>query len=133
MLRFAIVTVLAISPVAASAQGLFFRSKLPVNPISTDSFEVIEAYGEGSSGIWCAAASYTIRTLGKNRGRLYIERPRGPSVTQAGRKGVVFSTKPIPGVEGTKNKSIKKIGANLSIAFAIQFCRDNIIEPGDKF
>tara|TARA_R110000751_G_scaffold6880_4_gene29013 strand:- start:485 stop:904 length:420 start_codon:yes stop_codon:yes gene_type:complete len=127
---------LALTAVSANAQvfGLYFPSKLDVNPLSATTFEVIEKDGVGPRGIWCAAASYAINDLGKQRGRIYIVTPRGPAKTEAGAKGVTFSTQD-PGIAANTGYSVTTdvAGANLLVIHAEQFCNDNIIEPGDIF
>ena len=74
-----IVATLGVLAMPASA-GIPLDSRLDVFPTSQTTFEVIEANGAGPNQIWCAAASYSSRTLRKNSGRLYISMPRGASV-----------------------------------------------------
>ncbi len=131
MKRILLVAVLLSWPGLVGANTLFFKPDLPVNRVSNTQFEVIEARGEGPNGIWCAAADYAARQLGKTSGRLYIAVPRGPSVTMPGRTGIIFSTQPIADVPGRATNSIREVGANLRVAHALQFCRDYIIELDD--
>ncbi|UOA28199.1 hypothetical protein [Pseudosulfitobacter sp. DSM 107133] len=136
MVRFPIAAGLGLAltafPAAAQFTDALFEPKLPVNPLSASTFEVIEKNGAGPRDIWCAAATYAIDQLGDQRGRLYIVTPRGPAQSVAGAKGVAFSTRdpgnaPAPGHSVTTSVP----GANLLLFHAVQFCKDHIIEPGD--
>ncbi|KEJ96763.1 hypothetical protein SAMN05444149_103335 [Pseudosulfitobacter pseudonitzschiae] len=136
MSRFPLAAAVALAltalPANAQALDLYFAPKLDVNPLSATTFEVIEKGGVGPRGIWCAAADYAINDLGKQRGRIYIVTPRGPAQTEAGAKGVAFSTQD-PGIAANTGYSVTTdvAGANLLVFHAEQFCNDNIIEPGD--
>lgn len=126
-----VAAVLSLSAVPGYARG-YLKSQLDVNPTSQTTFEVIEDNGAGPNQIWCAAADYSTSQLRMPSGRLYISTPRGPSVTEPGKKGVSFSTQPLDGVSGRATNSIKEVGANLRVGHAIQFCRDNILSPDDR-
>ena len=118
--------ILGILPAAATAQTYRAINNLYVVPLSSDSFEVIEAYGEGPRGIWCAAAEFAERRLGA-KGRIYILAGRGPAQTAEGRKSVVFTTNPQDLTQGPSQSMVlttRQIGVGLSISHAIQFCRD---------
>ncbi|ASM73325.1 MULTISPECIES: hypothetical protein [Roseobacteraceae] len=136
MVRFPIAAsfALALTALPASAQILhvFVAPRLDVNRLSDTTFEVIEKGGVGPRGVWCAAANYAIHELGKQRGRIYIVTPRGPAQTEAGAKGVAFSTQD-PGIAANTGYSVTTdvAGANLLVFHAQQFCKDNIVEPGD--
>lgn len=127
-------TVGACLPVAAVAglNGSFFGLDLDVNPLPGGQFEVIEARGAGAQDIWCAAAIYAEDTLGVERGRLYVAVPRGPAQTAPGRKGVVFTTQEPDNASQAYSVSVNIAGQSLPIFHARQFCRNNIIEPGDS-
>jgi hypothetical protein len=122
---------------SVAAQTYVAENRLKVVPLNSVDFEVIEARGEGARGIWCAAASYVSFVKGMERNtRMYIKSPRGPSVSGAGRKGVVFTTdanRLSQGPSKSLSVSTRTIGVGLPVAHAIQFCRDNIIEPDDIF
>lgn len=132
MKKTCIAAVLASLMSVTAAQAGFFKSKLDVNPISRTNFEVVETQSAGPNQYWCAASYYASRTLGKNSGRIYLSTPHGPAVTAPGYSGASFSTEPISGVNGRATNSITEVGANLTVAHALQFCRDNIIEPSDR-
>lgn len=136
MVRFRIAAGVALAltalPAAAQFTNALFEPQLPVNALAGSSFEVIEKYGAGPRQIWCAAASYAIDQQGAQRGRLYIVTPRGPAQTVSGAKGVAFSTRdpgnaPAPGYSVTTDV----VGANLLLFHAVQFCKDEIIDPSD--
>ncbi len=119
-------------PAAAQFIDVFPPPRLEVNPLSNTTFEVIEKGGAGPREIWCAAADYAIRNLGKQRGRIYVVTPRGPAQTRAGAKGVAFSTLD-PGIVARTGYSVTTdiAGANLLVFHAEQFCSDHIIEFND--
>lgn len=118
---------------AAAAQAFEAQNRLLVVPLGSRDFEVIEARGEGARGIWCAAADYAKRALGRPGGsRVYVKTPRGPSVSGAGRIGVVFTTDPAR-LTVAPNKgysvTVRTAGRGLPLDHAYQFCVDYLIEP----
>ncbi len=119
-------------PFAASARNYEAVNGLDVIALAGSSFEVIEKYGEGPRGIWCAAASYALNQVGaSNAARMYIKTPRGPSVSGAGRTGVVFTFDPndLPSPpRKSYSVGVDQQSIGLTAGHAIQFCRDNIIE-----
>ncbi len=121
--------------VPASAQTFQAINRLQVVPLNQSDFEVIEARGEGARGIWCAAADYALARFGNTgQQRMYIKSPRGPSVSSAGRKGVVFTMDASSlAVAPSRSLSVtvRTVGVGLTLNHAVQFCRDNLIEPDD--
>jgi len=122
---------------AGSAQTFTAENRLKVVPLNGSDFEVIEARGEGPRGIWCAAADYAVNQGRTGPGqRIYVKTPRGPSVSVAGRKGVVFTTD-ASRLSQAPSRSLSvgtgTIGEGLPVAHAIQFCRDYQIELNDIF
>lgn len=112
-------------PAITSANPYFrFRPLLDVNPVSATTFEVIRGRGQGARGIWCAAAYYAQFTLGVDRGRIYLAEGSGPARTVPGRKGVLFSSRPIEGAFTSSSVTVDQPGASLLVNHAIQFCRD---------
>ncbi len=123
----------ALMPALAHAQSYRAINKLTVVPLGGSKFEVIEQRGEGSRGIWCAAAEYAERRLGAS-GRVYVSEGRGPARSVQGRKSVVFTTNAASLSQGPSQSlvvSTSRVGAGLPIAHAIQFCRDNIGRDDD--
>lgn len=124
-------------PLAVMAQPYKAINTLSVAPLPNGDFEVIEANGEGARGIWCAAADYVLSRSGNSaRGRLYVKTPRGPSVSGAGRIGVVFTTDVERlGVAPQKSYSVSTRikGLGLPIQHAVAFCRDYQLEPDNIF
>jgi hypothetical protein len=117
-------------PLMAQAQTYTAVNKLKVVPLGGSEFEVLEARGEGARGIWCAAAEFadTRMRMAKNH-RIYIKSKRGPAVSAAGRKGVVFTSKasavqPV----SSYSVSVRQEGLGLPVTHALQFCRDYEIE-----
>ncbi|MGC1495899.1 MAG: hypothetical protein WA790_08820 [Sulfitobacter sp.] len=115
-------------PITANAQAFRAESHLIVVPLNGSDFEVIEDNGEGPRGMWCAAADFAKSRMHSTGGkRLYIKSGRGPSISTAGRKGVVFTTDPARlGVEPSRGYSISltKVGYNLPVGHAYSFCSD---------
>jgi hypothetical protein len=136
-MRLALIALSLFAGFAAAAQAKTYQAanRLAVVALNNSDFEVIEARGEGARGIWCAAADYTItdRHMGSNQ-RIYVKSPRGPSANVAGKIGVVFTTNPARLSQGPSKSysiSVRTVGQGLTAAHAIQFCRDNAIEPDD--
>jgi hypothetical protein len=131
------VTLIAGLGTGAIAQTYLAENRLTVVPLNGADFEVIEARGEGPRGIWCAAAGYALNKKRMQTGqRIYIKTARGPSVSGAGRTGVVFTTDASRLSQGPSQAfsvGTRTVGQGLPIAHAIQFCRDYLIEPEDTF
>lgn len=120
-----------------SAQTFTAQNRLKVLPLNGSDFEVIEARGEGPRGMWCAAADYAVSQGRTGPGqRIYVKIVRGPSISVAGRKGVVFTTDAGRlSQEPSRSLSVgtRTVGEGLPVAHAIQFCRDYQIELNDIF
>lgn len=130
-----VAAVCATLPFAASAQGYQAINGLQVVPLGGSSFEVIEGFGEGPRGIWCAAASFAYDRAGAaSTSRIYIKTPRGPSVSGVGRIGVVFTLDPsdLPSPPRKSHSvSVDQQSIGLSVSHSSQFCKDYIIELND--
>ncbi len=122
-------------PLQAAAQAYRAENWLVVVPLNAHDFEVIEDRGEGARGIWCAASDFAQTVLALPPAeRLYIKTPRGPSVSGAGRRGVVFTTqagRAGPDVGPSYSVSVRRAGENLPSHHARQFCRKDLIELED--
>ncbi|NNE54338.1 MAG: hypothetical protein HKN30_18285 [Sulfitobacter sp.] len=121
----ALVLALIIAPFSLQARGFFPDLGLQVNRVDARSFEVIEARGAGARDIWCAAARYAI-ALGRDRGRIWVAEARGPARTVSGATGVVFTTEAVEGARSSVSVTVRRVGENLLINHALQFCRDRI-------
>ncbi|MEL7099219.1 MAG: hypothetical protein AAGM84_10365 [Pseudomonadota bacterium] len=102
-------------------------SRLVINPINGTDFEVIETQTMGAAEFWCAAASFNeVRQGRSGLIDLYVKRPRGPSITQPGRKGVIFTTDPsgLPQSAGSLTLTVSQPGASLRSVQARRYCRD---------
>tara|TARA_R110002094_G_scaffold12385_9_gene22492 strand:- start:98 stop:529 length:432 start_codon:yes stop_codon:yes gene_type:complete len=132
-MRIIFAAVVALIASAATAWAFEARNRLLVVPLGAKDFEVIEARGEGPRGIWCAAADYVQHALNQPGGsRLYVKTARGPSVSGAGRIGVVFTTDPARLSQGPTTSyavSVRRVGQGLPVHHAYQFCKDYLIEP----
>lgn len=103
------------------------RNGVTVNPVSATTFDVIEAGDFGPRGIWCAAADYAGTQLGLSAGdRIYVYLPRGDSQTAPDRRGVVFTTDPMPEPRGFPLlfQTIRVAGSSLPVHHAKSFCSD---------
>ncbi|MFK7835368.1 MAG: hypothetical protein AB8B60_04045 [Sulfitobacter sp.] len=112
-------------------------NRLQVVPLGAQGFEVIEARGDGARGMWCAAADYAItRQNIRCDQRLYVKSPRGPSVSGAGRIGVVFTTD-VNALSVAPSQSysvsVRVAGQGLPLHHAYQFCKGYILEIDDIF
>ncbi|MEO0938949.1 MAG: hypothetical protein AAFY38_12420 [Pseudomonadota bacterium] len=118
------VTAPATLPAATIGEEL---SRLVINPLNASDFEVVETQTMGPAEFWCAAASFNeLRQGGSERIALYVKTPRGPSLTQPGRKGVVFTTNPagLPERAAQTSLNVDKPGLSLRSAQARRYCRD---------
>lgn len=131
MRMIAMILALASMPTFASAFGSN-DPRLTVNPISSTQFEVVLRRGAWTRDAWCAAARYTQRNLGQQRGDLWIAKPVGPSSTFPGRKGVVFSTQPVGTTVKGVSVSISQVGYSLPVGHAQQFCLDYSIDRDNR-
>lgn len=120
---------------AVFASTYLAENRLIVVPLNATDFEVIESRGEGPRGIWCAAASYALNQKGlRGDQRIYIKTPRGPSVSGAGAKGVVFTTdadRLSQSPSQAYSVGTDTVGRGLPLAHAIQFCRDYLLDIED--
>ena len=106
----ALVAATSIAATAAEAQSFRAYNRDIVNPVSPGTFEAIEGARCGAQGRWCAAADYALKRLGASgTSRLYVQSPRGASVTAPVSVGATSSASRTP-------------GANLSVDHAYQFC-----------
>ena len=120
--------ILAIAATAGPALAQSFKAsnRSIVNPVP-GGFEVIE--GEmGGRGMWCGAADYAKSVLGASgTDRVYIATARGNSISEPGRKGVVFTLDPAgltPRNVLIVGSSVREPGSNLSVDHAHIFCDD---------
>ncbi len=128
---------LAALPAMAGAQSFTAENRLVVVPLNGGQFEVIEARGEGPRGIWCAAADFARDRLGvPGTERVYISRGRGPSVSGARRKTVIFTSDPDvlsrPPFQSV-SLSTDQIGMGLPVNHAHQFCKDYLLDFMENF
>ena len=127
MRRILVSAVLVVLPFAAVAQPYTAINRLKVVPLTAaGDFEVIENYGEGPRGIWCAAAS-----LGAGGpAELYVKSSRGRSVSGLGRTSVVFTLNRsdlLVAPSKSYSISVNQPGLSLPVGHAVQFCQDYII------
>ena len=119
-------------PAAASAYRA--PNYLKVNGMAGDTFEVISQAGTSNAQFWCAAGDYAFHRLrAGSTQRIYIQSGRGPSQTAPGARAVTFSLTPPAGVDtdaarNTITLSVRRVGDNLSVAFAAQYCQDLLLK-----
>ena len=120
---FAAVLMISTLGLPAHAQSLRTENGIGVTGLSNNSFS-IGARGS-STGIWCAAADYSLRALGATRStRIIVKTPRS-----AQNNAIVFSTDPSLRTKAAKGLTtsggkLKTAGANFSVGTAYQFCID---------
>lgn len=119
---------ICLSPVIGHAATIGEEDAMVINRINATDFEVIQGTNYGAAEFWCGAATFIER-----RSRLseltpiYVKRPRGASVTQAGQRGVVFSTNNagLPADDaGRLTLTVRVPGAMLKSVQARRYCRD---------
>lgn len=127
-----LVSALALGLAAGSAQAFTAINGLTVTPVQ-GGFEVVTRGADGPRQIWCAAGEYARQIQGAGgNDRLYILRGYGASLSESGKRGVVFTLHPDPdvangprpGTGGNYSVSMRDVGYNLRTAHAEQFCAD---------
>ena len=128
---FALCAVLILDAGAALAWRAVNRNE--VFAIGNGRFEVLRRPGTGPAQYWCAAGDFARRVVNTaGTQRIYVHRAAGPSVTRRGATAVQFALIPPPGVDAPQGYSLSvKPGANLSSAFAHQYCLGE--DPFDRF
>lgn len=120
------VALLALTPVSAEAWRA--DNRLDVNPLpNREAFEVIGRPGSAGPDYWCAAGDYALRVLNApGTARIYIVRGRGTPETSTRRSSVQFSLTPLPGETQSAPPflSMRRVGDNLSVSFARNYCLD---------
>lgn len=105
------------------------ENRLDVNPLpGSDAFEVVGRPGSAGADYWCAAGDYALRVLAAPaEARIYITRARGVPETSNRLEAVHFSLTPGGGETRPTPPflSMRRVGDNLSIAFARTFCAEN--------
>lgn len=109
------------------AQIIFFnfRVQIPVFQLDATTFEAVENDGAGGAQMWCAAAIFTRRVLGRDTGGIYVKVARGPAQSMPGRRSVVFTIEPIPDAFTTYDTTIRRTGKVMSFAAANAQCRSD--------
>lgn len=124
------IVLLALS--APAAQAFTAINGLTVTPVQ-GGFEVVSRGSDGPRQIWCAAGEFARQARGAGgNDRLFIQSGYGPSLSEPGKRGVVFTLRPSPaladgprpGTDGNYSVSMRKPGFNLLTAHAEQFCAD---------
>ncbi|MFL4470212.1 hypothetical protein ACERZ8_10125 [Tateyamaria armeniaca] len=112
-------------PAVASAQSIFLRELvvIPVRPIDTNTFEVIENDGAGGTSMWCAASKFTRDYLNQRGGEIAVLRARGDSAAFPGRKSVIFTTAPVASPVKSTSQGVRTEGQVFSMGHANALCR----------
>lgn len=119
--------IIAFVPMVSIAATTGEEDKMVINRINATDFEVVETRSMGAADFWCGAATFVERRSGLSElTPIYVKRPRGPSVTVPGRKGVVFSTSGsnLPARGDRLSVSVSRPGEVVKSAQARRFCRD---------
>lgn len=112
-------------PTVVPAQRFLLREIMiiPVRPIDTHTFEVIENDGAGGTQMWCAAGKYVRDYLQRPGGSIIILTPRASSVAYPGRKSVIFTTKPVENGISSTSQGVRTAGQMFSTTHANALCR----------
>ncbi|WP_299204759.1 hypothetical protein [uncultured Tateyamaria sp.] len=112
-------------PTTVLAQRFFLREIMiiPVRPIDTDTFEVIENDGAGGTQMWCAAGKYVRDYQRQRGGSITVLTPRASSVAYPGRKSVIFTTKPVENSISSTSQGVRTAGQTFSTTHANALCR----------
>lgn len=124
MLRYAIA--LSLAGTSSLAGTLQDEDQLTINALNSTDFEVVLTQSSEPFTFWCGAATYHERRMGRSpTDRLYVKAPRGPSRTQSGATGVVFTTE-AAGIVPVSSYSVGVDipGLNMASNKARSFCRD---------
>ena len=116
-----------LAPMAAGAATNGEEDTIVINPINATDFEVIQGTNFGAAEFWCGAATYVERRTGQSElTPIYVKRPQSPSLTVAGRNGVVFSTSAsgLPTPPALLTLTVRTVGATLKSVKARRYCRD---------
>lgn len=126
MIRSIALSLLVTVPTMSHAQDFMRRERftIPVNQIDATTFEVIEADSAGGTQVWCAAGIYARNVLGLRGGNLYIQTGRGDAVTAPGRKGITFTSEPVPGAFSAVSQGVRRAGQVFSMTHAYSLCRN---------
>ena len=122
-----VLAVLCLSLAAVSAHAFQFGRetvRVSVLPISATEFEVLESVNVGGPQMWCAAGLYARQAYGRGVKQLYVARGRAESTRLAGRKSVVFSTKPVPSAFTDLSLGVRRTGKTLTALHARSACDD---------
>ncbi len=120
--------IFAFSILPANANTNSEQDRMVINKINATDFEVIQGISYGPAEVWCGAATYIERRLQQSQvTRLYVKRPRGPSLTAPGQNGVVFSTSSagLPAADPNRvTLTVDEPGATLKSVQGRRHCRD---------
>lgn len=117
----------ALMPLGAMAATDADEDRMVINRLNATDFEVIQGTNYGAAEFWCGAATFIER---RNRQSeltpIYVKRPRGPSLTVPGKKGVVFTVNAdgLPPAGERLTRTVRDVGATLKSYQARGFCRD---------
>jgi len=118
------------APVAADAQIFHNGTGVKVNAAGANSFYLGGFARNTPTSHWCEAARYSSKTLGASYSqRMYVVGDSNKSATRflvsLDPKGTASQNGPI------KSWNIRRDGASLSVAQALDYCPGGIFFPGD--
>ncbi|MEX0368221.1 MAG: hypothetical protein AB3N22_19320 [Ruegeria sp.] len=118
--------VFLLTAVSAAAQLISYeRFVIRVFPVTSTTFEVLLDDFAGPTQMWCAAATYAERALGKQGGDLWLKTPLAPSAAVPNRRGLVFSIEPVVPEVKSFSFSMRTAGVRRSMASASSVCSEN--------
>ncbi|UWQ89765.1 hypothetical protein K3727_13180 [Rhodobacteraceae bacterium M382] len=128
MYKLALAATVALPHMGAPAMAWRASSGLEVFALSDGTVEVLSRAGSATTDFWCAIGDYAVRQARvPTKDRVYLVAPMGPSATRSNYKSVRFGfTKPANADTGQSySLSIKRVGENLSVGMARQYCFGN--------
>lgn len=114
-------------PMASFAATIGEEDNMVINRLTDTDFEVVQTHPMGAAGFWCGAATFIERRNGLSElTPIYLRRGPGPSVTEPGRRAVVFSTSNagLPPAVVRRTVSVDRPGDMIKSVHARRFCRD---------
>ncbi|WP_158964645.1 hypothetical protein [Chachezhania sediminis] len=118
------IATVAIPTVAAAFIAI---NQLTVNPVKQGVWEVVGNAGSSPAQLWCAAGDYGLRVEKlPSSHRIYLYRARGLGETENRSNTAQFSAAPPPSgaLSPGLTLDMKRVGDNMTIAFARSYCGD---------
>ncbi|WP_146344052.1 hypothetical protein [Falsiphaeobacter marinintestinus] len=119
---------LVVASLPGSVLAFIALNRMEVVPMQGGVFEVIGRVGSGAADYWCGAGDYaTVQLRAKATQRVYMWSEVGPSQTRSGKTAIQFSLSvpPSGAAESSYSLSMKRIGDNMRVSQAQNYCRSH--------